>query len=105
MLRLAEDLKKEGANRIFMFATYGLFTEGLDKSESCGQGSYFGSSFNKHDIPYARTLAKDWYIQVDMSKYIAYFILALHRNQSITTLLDPHKKIADLLEKYRNGNI
>ena len=48
---------------------------------------------------------KNKYIQVDMSKYIAYFILALHRNQSITTLLDPHKKIADLLEKYRNGNI
>ena len=106
MLRLAEDLKKEGANRIFMFATYGLFTEGLDKfQKAVDKGLISGVLSTNMTYRMPELLAKDWYIQVDMSKYIAYFILALHRNQSITTLLDPHKKIADLLERYRNGNI
>ena len=106
MLRLAEDLKKEGANRIFMFATYGLFTEGLDKfQKAVDKGLISGVLSTNMTYRMPELLAKDWYIQVDMSKYIAYFILALHRNESITTLLDPHKKIADLLERYRNGNI
>ncbi len=106
MLRLAEDLKKEGANRIFMFATYGLFTEGLEKFQKAvddGLISKVLSTNLTYQMP--ELLEKDWYISVGMAKYIAYFILALHRNQSITTLLDPHKKIADLLDRYRKGNV
>ena len=46
-------------------------------------------------------LRKEWYIEVDCSKYIAYFILALHKNHSVTALLDPHEKISNLLKQYR----
>ena len=49
-------------------------------------------------------LKKDWYIEMDLAKYIAYFVLAMHRNHSVTALLDPHEKIHDLLARYRNGN-
>lgn len=106
MLRLAEDLKNEGANRIFMFATYGLFTEGLDKfQKAVDSGLITGVLSTNLTYRMPELLEKDWYIQVDMAKYIAYFVLALHRNQSITTLLDPHKKIADLLERYKKGNV
>lgn len=104
MLRLAEDIKKEGANRVYMFATYGLFTEGLERfQKAVDDGLISGVLTTNLTYRMPELLAKDWYIEVDMAKYISYFILALHRNQSITTLLDPHKKIEDLLKAYREG--
>ncbi len=104
MLSLAADLKKEGANRIFLFATYGIFTEGLDKfQKAVDDGLITGILSTNLTYRKPELLQKDWYIEVDVSKYIAYFILAMHQNHSVTELLDPHQKIMDLLTKYRNG--
>ena len=104
MLSLAEDLKKEGANRIFMFATYALFTEGLEKfQKAVDEGLITGILSTNLTYRMPELLKKDWYIEVDVSKYIAYFILAMHQNHSVTELLDPHQKIMDLLKKYRAG--
>ena len=105
MLGLAEDLKKEGARRIFMFATYGMFTEGLDRfQKAVDEGLISGILTTNLTYRTPELLKKDWYIEVDLAKYIAYFVLAMHRNHSVTALLDPHEKIHDLLARYRNGN-
>ena len=105
MLGLAEDLKKEGARRIFMFATYGMFTEGLDRfQKAVDEGLISGILTTNLTYRTPELLKKDWYIEVDLAKYIAYFVLAMHRNHSVTALLDPHEKIHNLLARYRNGN-
>ena len=102
MLGLASELKEAGARRIFMFATYGLFTEGLDKfQKACDMGLIDKVLTTNLTYRTPQLLAKPWYIEVDVSKYIAYFVLALHTNNSVTKLLDPHSKIQALLEKYR----
>ena len=102
MLTLAEDLKKEGARRIFMTVTYGLFTEGVEKFQKAyNEGLFDGILTTNLTYRCPELLNAPWYIEVDMSKYIAYFILAFHQNKSITKLLDPHKKIKDLLDRYR----
>ena len=102
MLGLAEELKEAGARRIFMFATYGLFTEGLDKfQKACDMGLIDKILTTNLTYRTPQLLSKPWYIEVDVSKYIAYFVLALHTNNSVTKLLDPHSKIQALLEKYR----
>ncbi len=101
MLDLARDLKKEGANRIYMFATYGLFTEGLEKFQKAYEEGLFAGILSTN-LTYRspELLEQPWYMEVDVSKYIAYFILAIHQNRSITNLMDPHKKIKALLDKY-----
>lgn len=102
MLTLAEDIKKEGAGRIFMTATYGLFTEGVDKFQKAyEEGLLDGILTTNLTYRSPELLNAPWYMEVDMSKYIAYFILAFHQNRSITQLLDPHKKIKDLLDRYK----
>ncbi len=101
LLALCRDLKAAGANRIFLSATYGLFTEGLEKFEQAYEEGLFTAILSTN-LTYRspRLLQEPWYIEVDCSKYIAYFILSIHQNRSITSLLDPHKKIKDLLAKY-----
>ncbi len=102
MLTLAKHLKEEGAKRIFMTATYGLFTEGVDRFQKAYEdGLLDGILTTNLTYRSPELLNAPWYIEVDMSKYIAYFILAFHQNKSITQLLDPHKKIQDLLDRYR----
>lgn len=102
MLSLAYELKEKGAKRIFVTATYGLFTEGLDKFQKAIDDGVITSVLSTnltYRIP--ELLEKDWFTEVDCSKYIAYYILAMHQNQSVSKLLDPHKKINALLERYK----
>ena len=102
MLGLAYELKEKGANRIFVTATYGLFTEGLEKFQKAVDDGVITSVLSTN-LTYRtpELLAKDWFTEVDCSKYIAYYILAMHQNQSVSKMLDPHKKIHTLLEKYK----
>ncbi len=104
MISLAYELKEKGAGRIFLSATYALFTEGTEKFRkahedgiiSCVLGTNL--TYRKPELAQA-----PWFVEVDVSKYISYFILALHHNQSVTRLLDPNKKIQDLLIRYKNN--
>ena len=102
MLGLAYELKEKGAKRIFVTATYGLFTEGLDKFQKAVDDGVITSVLSTN-LTYRtpELLAKDWFTEVDCSKYIAYYILAMHHNQSVSRLLDPNQKIKTLLEKYK----
>ncbi len=102
MLGLAYELKEKGAKRIFVTATYGLFTEGLEKfQKAVDDGAITGVLSTNLTYRTPELLAKDWFTDVDCSKYIAYYILAMHQNQSVSKLLDPHAKIKTLLEKYK----
>lgn len=102
MLGLAYELKEKGAQRIFVTATYGLFTEGLEKfQKAVDDGVITGVLCTNLTYRTPELLAKDWFTEADCSKYIAYYILAMHHNQSVSKLLDPHKKIDALLERYK----
>ena len=46
-------------------------------------------------------LAREWFHEVDVTKYVAYFISSINHDVSISTIIDPHEKIHQLLEKYR----
>lgn len=102
MLDIAYNLKARKARRIFAYATYAIFTNGLgsfDKAyrEGCIDG-VFGSN-----LTYRTEELKNrpWFYEVDVSKYIAYFISALNHDISVSSLIDPHQKIDLLLGKRR----
>lgn len=101
MLDLAYELKKRKAKRIIAYATYPIFTNGLDKFDKAyeeGMIDYvFGTNLT-YRTP--ELLSRPWFSEVDVSKYIAYFIAALNHDVSISAVIDPHEKIKALLKKY-----
>ena len=102
-LSLARELRAAGANRIFLSATYALFTEGLDSfNKAYEEGAIAGVVST--NLTYTRPELKDcpWFVEADMSKYIAYIIAACNQNKSVSQLLDPLDKIHALLAK-QNG--
>ena len=102
MLDLAQNLKSRGASCMIAYATYGLFTHGLeqfDKAYADGTlDAVFGTNLT-YRMP--ELLKREWFHEVDVSKYAAYFIAAINHDVSITTVINPHDKIQALLEKQR----
>ena len=106
VLEVAAALKKRKANRIFLCVTFGLFTNGLEK---------FDDAYKRGDIDRVLTtnlvyqtpelLSREYYINCDLSKYIAYIIDTLNHDASISDLLNPNDRIQKLLSKYKNGEM
>lgn len=100
-LKLAMNLKERGANRIFLTATYSLFTEGIEKFQKAFDEGYLNGVISTnltYTIPELENA--DWFIQADLSKFIAYIISACNQKRSVSTLLDPHDKINDLINHF-----
>ena len=105
MIDVATELKKRKANRIFMIATFGLFTNGLEKFDKAYEdGIIFRLLTTNLTCQDEELLNKPYYINCDMSKYIAYIIDTLNHDVSISNLLDPYDRIYRLLDKYRKEN-
>ena len=98
MLEVASNLKARGAKRIIADATFPLFTSGLDKFDKAveeGTLDYVVGTNLTYRKP--ELLNRDWYVDVDVSKYAAYFIVALNHDMSVSSIIDPIKKIEALL--------
>ena len=101
MIDVATELKKRKANRIFVVATFGLFTNGLDKfDKAVEEGIIYRVVTTNLTYQTPELLAKPYYINCDMSKYIAYIVDTLNHDCSISSLLDPYERIERLLKKY-----
>lgn len=101
MLDIAVELKKRKANKIYCYATYAIFTNGLDSFDKAYADGIIDGVFGTN-LTYRSPalLARPWFYEVDCAKYIAYFIAALNHDSSISKVMDPHQKITALLEKY-----
>lgn len=106
MLDIAYALKEQKARRIFAYATYGLFTEGLERFDRAYEEGYIDSVFGTN-LTYRcpELLERPWFHEVDVSKYIAYFIAALNCDISISNVIDPHTKIKQLLQSHHSQMI
>ena len=101
MLDIAERLKKRGANRIFIFSTFGLFVEGYEKFDEYYENGYIDKIFTTNLIyNEPELLSKPWYCNVNMSKYIALLIDTLNYDNSISNLLNPADKIKNVVAEY-----
>ena len=98
MLDIAYELKKRGARRIFANATYALFTSGLEKFDKAYEEGAISAVLGTN-LTYRNPelCAREWFFEVDVSKYIAYFIAAINHNMSVSSIIDPHEKISALL--------
>ncbi len=101
MLDIAYELKKRKANRIFTYATYAIFTNGLDLFDKAYADGIIDGVFGTNLTYLSPELkSREWFNEVDVSKYIAYLIAAINHDVSTSLILDPHEKIDSLLKKY-----
>ncbi len=106
VLDVARQLKKRKAKRIFIAATFGLFTKGLevfDKAYEEGIIDKILTTNLVYQIP--ELFTREYYVSCDMSKYIAYIIDTLNHDTSISDLLDPFERIHSLVAKYNAGQM
>ena len=106
MLEVAQLLKDRGANKIFMCSTFGLFTNGLSKFDEAYEKGTFDRILTTNLIYQTpELLQREWYINCDMSKYIAYIIDTLNHDSSISDLLNPNERIQNIVAKYKKGEL
>ncbi|MFR8012614.1 MAG: ribose-phosphate pyrophosphokinase [Clostridia bacterium] len=100
MIEVAKKLKDLKANRIFICTCFGLFCEGLRTFDEAYEKGLFDRVFTTNLV--YRTpelLQRDWYCEVDMSKYISYIIDTLNHDMSVSKLLNPSDRIYAFLER------
>ena len=106
VLEVAAALKQRKANRIFVFATFGLFTAGLDGFDKAYKDGIINRVLTTNLIYQTpELLSREWYINCDMSKYIAYLIDTLNHDTSISDLLNPVERITSVVARYNAGEL
>ena len=102
MIDVATELKKRKANRIFVVSTFGLFTNGLERfDKAVEEGTIYKVVTTNLTYQTPELLSRPYYINCDMSKYIAYIIDTLNHDSSISDLLNPYDRIQKLVSKYK----
>ena len=102
MIDVATELKKRKANRIFVVSTFGLFTNGLERFyKAVEDGTIYKVVTTNLTYQTPELLSRPYYINCDMSKYIAYIIDTLNHDSSISDLLNPYDRIQKLVSKYK----
>ena len=106
MIDVARNLKSRNANRIFAAVTFPLFTNGLELyNKAYEEGMIDGVISTNLTYRTPELQAAPWFIEADMSKYISYIIATLNHDRSLSKLLSPSDRIAQLKERYEQEQV
>ena len=105
MIDVASELKKRGASRVFCATTFGLFTNGFDKFDEAYEKGIIDKILTTNLVYQPdELLSKPWYINVDMSKYMALLIDTLNHDASISDILNPVERIQKRVNEYNEAH-
>ncbi len=105
ILDVAKQLKARKANRIFAASTFGLFTNGLEIFDKAyEEGLIYRVLTTNLIYQTPELLEKPYYINCDMSKYIALIIDTLNHDASLSDVLSPNVRIQNVVNKYKEEN-
>ncbi|MDR0315140.1 MAG: ribose-phosphate pyrophosphokinase [Oscillospiraceae bacterium] len=100
ILEVAGKLKDLKAKRIFLCVSFGLFCNGLEMFDNAYKDGIFHKVFTTNLVYRSPELKqREWFVEVEMSKYISYIIDALNHDSSVSKLLSPSERINALLER------
>ena len=104
MIDTARQLKSMNAKHVFICTTFGLFTNGFDAFDKAFADGVFDkvSTTNLCYRP-LELLTKPYYLEADMSKFLASIIDFLNHDLSIEPVTTPTEKIRHIIKLYRNG--
>lgn len=101
VLQIASLLKERGAGRIYICSTFGLFTDGLKKFDEAHEQGVFDKVLTTNLVYQSpELLERPYYINCDMSKYIALIIDTLNHDMSVSHLLNPVDRIKRCVNNY-----
>jgi ribose-phosphate pyrophosphokinase len=102
MIDVAKQLKDRGAARVFMFATFGLFTNGLEAFDKAYSEGIFDRVFTTN-LVYQKPalLERPWYFSVSMNRYVAAIIDTLNKGGSMEELIRPAERMKEFVEIYK----
>ena len=101
MIDVAAELKRRKAKRVFCATTFGLFTNGFKKFDEAYENGVIDRVLTTNLVYQPEELlSKPWYINVDMSKYMALLIDTLNHDSSISDLLNPVDRIQKRVKEY-----
>ncbi len=104
ILDVAGQLKQRKAKRIYAAATFGLFTSGMDKFDKAYEEGLINGILTTNLIyQTSELLSRPYYINCDMSKYVALMIDTLNHDSSINSILNPADRIQNVVEMYKRG--
>ena len=104
MIDTAKQLKERKAKRVIVCATFGLFTSGLERFDTAhnnGLIDYVCTTNLNYHTP--ELLDRSWYLEADMSKYLAAIINSFNHDVSIGKTLSPTYKIQKFVKKYNES--
>lgn len=103
MIDTAKQLKKMNARRVFICCTFGLFTDGLKAFDEAYEKGFFDKVVTT-DLTWLppEIYSRPYFIEADMSKFIASLIDFLNHDVSLTNTMAPTEKIQDLLDVYNS---
>lgn len=108
MIDTAKQLKKMDANRVFVCCTFGLFTDGLDAFDAAYDQGFIDKIVTTNLCYQPPELkGKPYYVEADMSKFIASIIDFMNHDASMSNIYTPTDKIHQILAKYNRheGNV
>ncbi len=106
LLDTARELKARNAKRIFLCATFGLFTNGLETFDKAYEEKVFDLMITTNLVYQTpELLARPYYATAEMAKYIALLIDAMNHDRSISEFLSPTARIQKFIEKYKNKQL
>ena len=106
VIEVATALKERKARKIFICASFGLFTNGLERFDKAYESGVIDRVLTTNLIYQTpELLGREWYINCDMSKYIAYLIDTLNHDASISDLLNPNERIQKIVSRYKKGEL
>jgi len=104
MIDVAQQLKQRGAKRVFVFATFALFCNGLENFDKAYKDGIFDKIYATNLTYHTKEiLSREWYCDVNMCKYVSHIIDTINKDASISDLLNPVQKIHALVDKYNAG--
>lgn len=105
MLDTAKALKDRKAARVLICCTFGLFTNGLEKFDDFYNKEYIDCVITTNlNYRTPELLKREWYVEADMSKFIAAIINSLNHNASLENALTSTEKIQNLIRRYNEAN-
>ena len=106
MVDTARQLKAMKAKRVFICATFGLFTNGLEEFDKAFTEGVFEKLFTTN-LCYRppELLKKPYYIEADMSNFLASIIDFMNHDLSMENVSTPTEKIQNILELYNDGTV
>lgn len=100
IIEVAQQLKEKGARRIFVFATFGLFCNGLSIMDKAYEEGLIDKIFTTNLIYRSPELrARPWYCEVNMCKYVSLMIDTLNHDESISSILSPANRIHAFIDR------